>query len=72
MKFCPNYDCVAYGRVVYTQSTRCVICRWDLKPPRMKSETAETKETDLETAAETPAGLESGEHHRRPSLRDTA
>jgi hypothetical protein len=39
MKFCPNYSCVAYGRVVYTQTTRCAFCRWDLKPPRMKSET---------------------------------
>jgi hypothetical protein len=42
MKFCPNYGCVAYGRVVYTQATRCVFCRWDLKPPRMKSEMVET------------------------------
>ena len=41
MKFCPNYGCVAYGRVVYTQATRCVFCRWDLKPPRMKSEMTE-------------------------------
>jgi len=40
MKFCPNYKCVAYGRVVYSQSTRCAFCRWDLKPPRMKSEAA--------------------------------
>jgi hypothetical protein len=39
MKFCPNYSCVAYGRVTYTQATRCAFCRWDLKPPRMKSET---------------------------------
>jgi hypothetical protein len=45
MKFCPNYKCVAYGRVVYTQTTRCVFCRWDLKPPRMKSETTEDKAT---------------------------
>jgi hypothetical protein len=40
MKYCPNYKCVAYGRVVYSQSTRCAFCRWDLKPPRMKSEAA--------------------------------
>ena len=39
MKFCPNYSCVAYGRVTYTQATRCAFCRWDLKPPRTKSET---------------------------------
>ena len=38
MKYCPNYKCAAYGRVVYSQSTRCAFCRWDLKPPRMKSE----------------------------------
>ena len=53
MKFCPNYGCVAYGRVVYTQSTRCVFCRWDLKPPRMKSETAED-------AAQFPSKSEAG------------
>ena len=41
MKYCPNYRCVAYGRVVYSQATRCAFCRWDLKPPRMKSEAAE-------------------------------
>ena len=40
MKYCPNYKCVAYGRVVYSQSTRCAFCRWDLKPSRMKSEAA--------------------------------
>ena len=39
MKFCPNYSCVAYGHITYTQATRCAFCRWDLKPPRMKSET---------------------------------
>ena len=41
MKYCPNYRCVAYGRVVYSQATRCAFCRWDLKPPRMKSEVSE-------------------------------
>ena len=45
MKFCPNYTCVAYGHVVYTQTTRCVFCRWDLQPPRLKSESpAESRE----------------------------
>ena len=53
MKFCPNYGCVAYGRVVYTQSTRCAFCRWDLKPPRMKSETAEESPT-VSATVETP------------------
>jgi hypothetical protein len=41
MKYCPNYRCVGYGRVVYSQATRCAFCRWDLKPPRMKSEVSE-------------------------------
>jgi hypothetical protein len=72
MKFCPNYGCVAYGRVVYTQSTRCVFCRWDLKPPRMKSETAGDKDSAMERTEE-PAGLETRAHHRRrPALRHTA
>jgi hypothetical protein len=43
MRYCPNYKCVAYGRVVYSQSTRCVFCRWDLKPPRMKSEASDER-----------------------------
>jgi len=38
MKFCPNYSCVRYGHVIYTEATRCAFCRWDLKPPRLKSE----------------------------------
>jgi hypothetical protein len=52
MKFCPNYQCVAYGHVVYTQTTRCVFCRWDLKPPRMKSEM--TAEEVLPVGAQGP------------------
>jgi len=48
MKYCPNYKCVAYGRVVYSQSTRCAFCRWDLKPPRMKSEAAADYPRDVE------------------------
>jgi hypothetical protein len=55
MKYCPNYRCVAYGRVVYSQSTRCVFCRWDLKPPRMKSETAGDQATgDVVETIEVP------------------
>jgi len=50
MKFCPNYGCVAYGRMVYTQSTRCVFCRWDLKPPRMKSEVGEETPSSAKSA----------------------
>jgi hypothetical protein len=81
MKFCPNYGCVAYGRVVYTQSTRCVFCRWDLKPPRMKSETAEDQGPVLAKNGEgwAPAPAEvadvpQGHAHRRrgPAVRHTA
>jgi len=53
MKYCPNYKCAAYGRVVYSQSTRCAFCRWDLKPPRMKSEAA----ADYPRAANADSGL---------------
>jgi hypothetical protein len=60
MKFCPNYKCVAYGRVVYTQTTRCVFCRWDLQPPRMKSETNAEEKAPVDggessVIADTPA-----------------
>jgi hypothetical protein len=72
MKFCPNYGCVAYGRMVYTQSTRCVFCRWDLKPPRMKSETAGDNTSRPGTAAEAPAGVDSRAQHRRTTLRHSA
>jgi hypothetical protein len=61
MKLCPNYECVAFERVVYTQSTRCVFCRWDLKPPRMLSETVDEHET-----AKPPT------QQKVPSLRHTA
>lgn len=50
MKFCPNYGCVAYQRLVYTQSTRCAFCRWDLKPSRPKSEMA----TEPKASGDTP------------------
>lgn len=50
MKFCPNHQCVAYRRIVYTQSTRCALCRWDLKPPRLKSETI----VEAKTSAQVP------------------
>ena len=52
MKFCPNYSCVAYGRVTYTQATRCAFCRWDLKPPRLKSETLIEQQVRPEPAPE--------------------
>jgi hypothetical protein len=52
MKFCPNYSCVAYGRITYTQATRCAFCRWDLKPPRMKSETLTEQQVRPQAAKE--------------------
>jgi hypothetical protein len=77
MKFCPNYRCVAYGRVVYTQSTVCVFCRWDLKPPRMKSETLSEEQVSPGVAekaviADVPAPTDSRPHPRRAALRHTA
>jgi len=74
MKFCPNYSCVAFGRVVYTQSTRCVFCRWDLKPPRMLSETVDEhagKELWTDPAGERGAA-KAPTPQKLPSLRRTA
>ena len=65
MKFCPNYSCVAYGRVVYTQTTRCAFCRWDLKPPRMKSESFADDETPTD-AREGSRGPEAARTHVQP------
>jgi hypothetical protein len=30
-KVCTNGNCPSYARVLYTGSTRCDFCRWDLK-----------------------------------------
>jgi len=65
MKFCPNYRCVAYGRVVYTQTTRCAFCRWDLKPPRMKSESFADEKTSTD-AREGSRGPEPARTHVQP------
>lgn len=76
MKLCPNYGCVAYGRVVYTQATRCVFCRWDLKPPTMKSESRRDVPARPEPVKETlraePAPVRHHPHHKRARLRPTA
>ncbi len=73
MKFCPNYGCVAYGRVVYTQATRCVFCRWDLKPPRMKSETAEAAaEGEGPWMAPAAESRLRAHHRRRAHMRPSA
>jgi len=76
MKFCPNYSCVAYGRVVYTQTTRCAFCRWDLKPPRMKSETFADEKTAMGVREDTPGSdppkTDSQVHSRSTLLRRLA
>jgi len=73
MKFCPNNKCVAFGRVVYTQSTRCVFCRWDLKPPRMLSETVENTAKGAWTDTHiVPARAEPPAPPKRPPLRHSA
>jgi len=73
MKFCPNYSCVAFGRVLYTQSTRCVFCRWDLKPPRMLSETVdEHAGKELWTGPAVEHEAKAPTQQKLPSLRHTA
>jgi hypothetical protein len=73
MKFCPNYTCAAYGRVVYTQTTRCVFCRWDLKPPRMRSEAVDEPAASEQTlpGADNATPPASRTHHKRSALRPT-
>ena len=77
MKFCPNYGCAAYGRFVYTQSTRRAFCRWDLKPSRLKSETATEPRASGETPdptviAPTRTSLDSRAKQKRTFLRRSA
>jgi len=31
MRACPNTACTAFGRIVYSLTTRCPFCKWDLK-----------------------------------------
>jgi hypothetical protein len=69
MKYCPNYQCAAYGRVVYSQATRCAFCRWDLMPPRMRSETAAEEKSPTRAPAEpaittSPAEAPPARHRR--------
>jgi hypothetical protein len=33
MRSCPNTACTAFGRIVYSLTTRCPFCKWDLKNP---------------------------------------
>jgi hypothetical protein len=77
MKLCPNYGCVAYGRVVYTQATRCVFCRWDLKPPIMKSESRRDVPAQPEPGGTAPAANSAASPalphaHKRARLRPMA
>ena len=36
-KVCTNRKCPANQHFVYTVDTRCVLCRWDLKPAQRTS-----------------------------------
>ena len=74
MKFCPNFHCAAYGRVVYTQSTRCAFCRWDLKPPRMKSEEnmGQAATSPVEKVVMSKVAADTRAHHKRAPLRRSA
>jgi hypothetical protein len=38
MKVCPNSKCSRFGHIVYAVTTRCPVCKWDLKPPLQASE----------------------------------
>jgi len=46
MRACPNPQCVAFGRIVYSLATRCSLCRWDLKSPLPASETGTQRKPD--------------------------
>ena len=72
MKYCPNYKCVAYGRVVYSQATRCAFCRWDLKPPRMKSELAEATDGMFHPTHDAHASTTDASGEDRPQPRAKA
>ena len=72
MKFCPNQQCVAHGRVVYSPATRCVLCRWDLKPPRMLSETVDAASLKSELSGQMGMPTQASAQHRRSTLRHSA
>jgi len=40
MRACTNMKCAVFGHVVYSVSTRCPLCKWDLKPILPASEIA--------------------------------
>jgi hypothetical protein len=46
MRTCPNTVCVAFGRIVYSVTTRCPFCKWDLKNTLPMSETAPPQKPD--------------------------
>jgi len=46
MRVCPNSECVAFGRIVFSVATRCPLCRWDLKTALPASETAPPPKPD--------------------------
>jgi hypothetical protein len=46
MRACINTQCVAFGRMVYSVTTRCPLCKWDLRMiPAAKEAVATSKQT---------------------------
>jgi hypothetical protein len=52
MKLCANHQCSSYGHIVYTTATRCLFCRWDLKPTWTRSEVVAAQKTQPEFRSE--------------------
>ena len=51
MRACPNTECVAFGRIVYSVATRCPFCKWDLKNTLSASEAAAPPKPDRQIPA---------------------
>jgi hypothetical protein len=51
MRICPNTQCVAFGRIVFSVATRCPLCRWDLKNALPASETAPAPKAERSVAS---------------------
>jgi len=43
MRACPNIRCTVFGRIVYSLTTRCPLCKWDLKPILPKNSGAQNE-----------------------------
>ena len=46
MKSCTNIRCAVFGHVVYSVTTRCPLCKWDLKSILPVSEIAPAPKAD--------------------------